>query len=389
MSRRIAVLTGTRAEYGLLYWTMRELQERGADLKLIVTGSHLSAAHGHTVSQIEADGFPISAKVDMHLGKNDHPAELTRAMGRCMQGMADALEKISPEIAVILGDRYEMLAAASACAMLKIPIAHIHGGEVTEGALDESIRHAITKLSYWHFATADAYAKRIVQMGENPAHVFSMGAPGIDNIAKLPLLSRQALEKELAIILTPPLLLLTYHPETLSSTAPEAQLGEVLKALESFPDATLVITGANADSGGQAINHLLQKFADKRPRTLFRASFGSLLYLSAMKHCGVVVGNSSSGMIETPTLGRATVNIGERQKGRLRTPGVIDCACESQAIIAALKKALSSAFQASLTPSSLFGTPGSVGMAIAEKLSTLAIPPSPTKSFFDIGSGKA
>jgi UDP-hydrolysing UDP-N-acetyl-D-glucosamine 2-epimerase len=324
----------------------------------------------------------------MRLGNDDHPAELTRAMGRCMIGMADALEKIKPEVAVILGDRYEMLAAASACAMLKIPIAHIHGGEVTEGALDESIRHAITKLSYWHFATAQPYADRIVQMGENPAHVFSVGAPGIDNIVKLPLLSRDALEKELGITLTPPMLLFTYHPETLSSIAPETQLASVLKALEAFSDATLVITGANADSGGQVINHILQDFAAKRPHTVFRASFGSLLYLSAMKACDVVVGNSSSGMIETPTMGRATVNIGERQKGRLRAPTVIDCICEPDAIIAALEKSLSPAFSASLKPSPLFGNPGSVGHAIAEKCCTLAIPPSPSKSFFDISTGK-
>jgi UDP-N-acetylglucosamine 2-epimerase (non-hydrolysing) len=379
MARKIAVITGTRAEYGLLYWTMRELQQQHADLQLVVTGTHLSELHGYTLSQIEKDGFPVAARIDMQLGGNDQPADLTRAMARCMAGMADALEKLKPDLVVILGDRYEMLAAASACAMLSVPIAHIHGGEVTEGALDESIRHAITKLSYWHFATAEPYAQRIIQMGENPSHVFTVGAPGIDNIAKLPLLSRERLEQELGIPLQSPVLLLTYHPETLCPTPPQAQLAEVLAALGAFPHATLLVTGANADSGGRAINAVLSQFTHVRPHTVFRPSLGSLLYLSAMKHCDVVVGNSSSGMIETPSMGGVTVNIGDRQKGRLRTPNVIDCACESHAIENAIRQALQ--LQRGVSP--LFGTPGHVAPAIAARLLSLPIPLTPAKPFFD------
>jgi len=380
--RKIAVITGTRAEYGLLYWTLRELQERNANVQLVVTGAHLSPDHGMTVKQIEADGWPIAARVDMQL-TSDKPVDLARSMGLAVSGIAEALDKLKPDIAVILGDRYEMLAAASAAAMLDIPIAHIHGGEVTEGAVDELIRHAITKLSYWHFPPYEKAEKRILQLGEEPSRVFMVGAPGIDNLVRLPLLTREALEKELGIPLAPPVILFTYHPETLSVMAVEEQVAIVESALSKFPDATLLITGANADTGGRIINAALQKFAKARARTLFRMSFGSLLYLSAMKHAHVVAGNSSSAMIETPVLGRATVNIGDRQAGRLRSPGVIDCRCEENEIVQSIRRALSDEFQQNIRPSSLFGEPGEVGKKIAELLCTLTIPPSLRKPFCD------
>jgi len=368
--RKIAIITGTRAEYGLLYWTMRELQERGAELQLIVTGAHLSPDHGMTVKQIEADGWIVAAKVDMKLS-SDQPLQLARSMGTGLSGIAEALDRLKPDIAVILGDRYEMLAVASAAAILHIPIAHIHGGEETEGAQDNAWRHAITKLSYWHFPPYEKARQRIVQMGENPAHVFTVGAPGIDNIAKLPLLSKSDLEKEFGISLISPVLLLTYHPEELSGIPVEQQIHMVLAALEAFPDATLLITGANADTGGRVINTILQSFAAKRPRTFFRMSYGSLLYLSAIKHCDVVVGNSSSAMLEAPTLGKTTVNIGDRQKGRLRLPSIIDCACDKEAITQAIRLALSPEFQKNTKPSNPFGTPGEVAGNIAQKLLSL------------------
>lgn len=381
MSRKIAVITGTRAEYGLLKWTMKELLARGVELQLIVTGAHLSPAHGMTVRDIEADRFAIAARVDMQFS-GDSPVELAAAMGHALSGVAESLATLKPDLVVILGDRYEMLAAASAAAMLSIPIAHIHGGEVTVGALDESLRHAITKLSYWHFATAEPYAQRIVQLGEAPERVFTAGAPGIDNIVRLPLLSREALEKELGIALKPPVILFTYHPETLSTLSPQQQINRVLSALEKFPDATLIITGANADSGGRAINAALEAFSQSRKNTLFKLSFGSLLYLSAMKQCDVVVGNSSSAMIEAPTLGKVSVNIGARQEGRLRVESIIDCPLETTAIASAIQTALST----KPTPSPLFGKPGQVAVNIAEKLVSLPLPATPKKPFYDIHS---
>ena len=380
--RKITVVTGTRAEYGLLYWIMRELQQRGAELQLIVTGAHLSPDHGMTVKQIEADGWDIAARVDMQL-TSDAPQDLVRSMGLCISGMGEALARLKPDMAVILGDRYEMLAAASAAAMLHIPIAHLHGGEVTEGAIDESIRHAITKLSYWHFPPYVKASQRIIQMGEDPAHVFTLGSPGIDNIAKLPLFSRGDLEKELGIALTSPVILCVYHPETLGAITVEQQIAAIIGGLQSFPEATLIISGANADEGGRAINTALESFAARRERSVFRVSFGSLLYLSAMRASDVVAGNSSSGVIEVPVMGRATVNIGDRQKGRLRPPNIIDCACETNAITSAIKHALSPEFQQALKPIDWYGVPGEVSAAIAQKLLSLEIPAVLRKTFHE------
>ena len=383
MSRRIAIITGTRAEYGLLYWAMHELQSRGVDVQLIVTGAHLSSDHGMTVKQIEADGWKIADKVDMQL-TSDLPVAIARSMGRAVSGIAEALDRIKPDIAVILGDRYEMLAAATAATIVHVPVAHLNGGEVTEGAMDDSIRHAITKLSYWHFPSTEVYAKRIIQLGEEPSRVFVVGSSGIDNMARLKLLSREELATKLDVPLDSPVILFTYHPETLSTISVEQQIATVIASLEKFPNATLLLTGANADAGGREINKALQSFATNRPRTLFRMSFGSLLYLSAMRVADVVVGNSSSGIIETPALGKPTVDIGARQAGRIKAPSVISCECTVDAIMASITKALSPEFQQSLTPSKLFGVPGKVSTRIAEHLATLEIPTSLRKPFHDV-----
>lgn len=382
--RKIAVITGTRAEYGLLYWTMKELQQRdNVTLQLIVTGAHLSHAHGYTVKQIEKDGFTIDARVDMQLGE-DTALDITRSMGLCIEGVAKALADLAPDMVVILGDRYEMLAAASAALMLMIPIAHMHGGEVTQGAIDESIRHAITKMSYWHFATAEAYAQRILQLGEDKNRVFVSGAPGIDNIARLPLLSREDLEKTVGIPLVSPILLCTFHPETLSPQPVAEQIEQFTQALHAFPNATLIITGANADTGGKFINNSLQQFVHQHPNSVLHASLGSLNYLSAMKYADVIVGNSSSGMIEAPALGKVTVNIGDRQKGRIRTAGIIDCACDQKAIVAAIQKAIGGDFRNNIGISKAFGIPGSVAIFVADSLASLSIPARPNKAFHDL-----
>lgn len=383
MSRKIAVISGTRAEYGLLRSTMRALQEKGAQLQLVVTGAHLSADHGMTVSQIEKDGFDIAARVDMQLTSDDDVA-LAKSMGTGLGGMAEALAELKPDLAVILGDRYEMLSAAAAATMLHIPIAHIHGGEITEGAVDESIRHAITKLSYWHFASAEAYAKRIVQLGEAPERVFTVGAPGIDNMAQLELLPKELLAEALGLTLDKPFMLFTYHPETLSEQSTDEQISQVVSALAQQTDGTIIMTGANADAGGRKINDALQTLAQQHAHMHFYMSLGSLRYLSAMQACDVVIGNSSSGMIEAPVMGKAVVNIGNRQAGRMRTPAVIDCASDTAAIGAALQKALSDAFRQSIKPSRAFGTPGQVGCRIAQTLQEVNIPPSLRKLFYDM-----
>jgi UDP-hydrolysing UDP-N-acetyl-D-glucosamine 2-epimerase len=382
MSRKIAVITGTRAEYGLLYWTIKELQQRGAQVGLVVTGTHLSPAHGMTVKAIEADGFPIVARVDMQLA-DDSKVGIAQSASLALGGIAKALTDWNADIAVILGDRYEMLAAAMAAALVGVPVAHLHGGEQTEGALDESLRHAITKLSYWHFASAEPYAKRIVQMGEAPERVYHVGATGIDSLARLKLMGKEELEASLGLPLGKPLLLVTYHPETLAVLPVRGQVEELLAALQAFPEATLIFTGANADAGGGEVNQRLQEFAAARGNALFEHSLGMQRYLSAMQLADAVVGNSSSGVIEAPSMGRATVNIGDRQRGRLRAPTVLDCACEKGAIVSALRKALAPEFQAALAPQELFGKPGSVAPAIAQLLCEVEVPKTLRKPFFD------
>ena len=377
MSKVIAIITGTRAEYGLLSGISRELREQGAQVKLIVTGAHLSAAHGMTITHIEE---PIAAKIDMQL-EADTPLALAQATGRATSGIATALIACQPELVVILGDRYEMLAAATAAFMLHLPIAHIHGGEVTEGAMDESIRHAITKLSTWHFASAAPHAARIHQLGEDPTHIFTLGAPGLDALAQSPI-PRAELERDLGIAFKNPTALFTYHPETLSPLSIDSQIATILAVLSVRSDITWLITGANADAGGRAINHALAQFAQDHGNAVFYTSLAKR-YVSALRECDIVVGNSSSALIEAPALGKIAVNIGDRQKGRLRAPTVLDCPCDTAQILATLEKALDPATQKSAQPSDLFGTPGTISAAIARALLYLPIQQHRQKIFHD------
>ncbi len=335
-----------------------------------------------TMNQIEEDGLNIAARIPLPLGNSTR--DMARATAAALEGVTEALHALKPHLVVILGDRYEMLGAASAAALLGIPVAHIHGGEVTEGAIDESIRHAITKLSYWHFAAADAYAKRIAQLGEDASRIFTVGAPGIDQTLHIPVMTRSALAEELDIPLTAPLILCTYHPETLAEISIDAQLGALINALDQFPNATIIITGANADAGGQAVNARLQAYAAEKPNTLFRMSLGSRLYFNAMRYADVVLGNSSSGVIEAPVLGRASVNIGSRQAGRIRADTIIDCANDAASIRDGITRALSPEFKERLTPQTLFGIPGKVAPAIARTLMTQEIPASLRKAFHDL-----
>ena len=345
MERKICVVTGTRAEYGILYWLMKEIQNDDAlVLQVIVTGAHLSPEFGLTYKTIENDGFHIDEKVEMLLS-SDTPVGVTKSMGMALIGFADAFARLSPDIVVVLGDRFEILAAAEAALVANIPIAHIHGGEITEGSIDDSIRHAITKMAHLHFVAAPEYRNRVIQMGENPEHVYEVGAVGIDNIVKTPLMSLNELEHSLQFSLGEKFFLVTYHPITVESARRSDALQNLFDALDAFPDYHILITKSNSDAGGREINRQMDAYAAARKgRVSCHASLGQLHYLSAMKYAAAVVGNSSSGLLEAPVLKTPTVNIGARQKGRLRYPSVMDCSEEMETIVDALRKVVSVEF---------------------------------------------
>lgn len=339
--RRIAFFTSTRAEYGLLRPVMAEVATRpNLALQIIASGTHLSDAHGATWREIVADGFQIDARVEMAVAADDGEGTALSA-AQVLSGVACALSRLKPDVLVLLGDRYELLAAAQAAVLSRVPIAHVHGGEATEGAIDESIRHAITKLSHWHFAAAEPYAERIRQMGEAQARVWNVGAPAMDNIAALDLMPKDALEAFLGMKLRSPAFLVTYHPVTLEDDGGLAAMQALLTALDVH-SASIVITGANADPGSHAIRASLQAFADDRPnRVVLVESLGARRYLSLMHYVDAVVGNSSSGLLEAPAVGVPTVDIGPRQQGRLRAPSVLHCGESAAEIRQALDTALS------------------------------------------------
>lgn len=349
MTRTIAVVTGSRADYGLLFWLLRDIaDDADLTLRLIVTGAHLEPRFGHTVDVLEADGFTVHVRVPMHL-EDDTAAGVARSMAAALPGLADALTNLAPDVVVLLGDRYEMLCAATAAMLTRTPIAHIHGGETTEGAMDEGMRHAITKLSHLHFAAAEPYAKRIRQMGEARSRVFTVGAPGLDHLTRTPLLDRGALTAALGFDLAPPLLLVTYHPATLAEGDPAAPVYAMLAALDARPGARVVFTGVNADPGHDRIAAAVHAYvAARAERTLLVESLGTQRYLSLLRAADAVLGNSSSGIIEAPALGTPTVDIGPRQRGRLKARSVTSCGDSREEIAAALARALDPAFRADL-----------------------------------------
>lgn len=381
--RKICVVTGSRAEYGQLYWLMKEIEaDAELQLQIIATGMHLSPEFGLTYRQIEADGFTIDAKVEMLLSA-DTTVGIAKSMGLGVIGFADALDRIKPDILIVLGDRFEILAAAQAAMVSRIPIAHIHGGETTEGAFDEGIRHAITKMAEWHFVAAEPYRKRVVQLGEAPDRVFNFGAPGLDHLQHLNRMDRIALEKSLAILLNSPTFLITYHPATLGQQEPVTAMNELLAALNEFSDATVIFTYPNADTGGRAlIERIDQWVATNKHRAKVFVSLGQHRYLSLMREADVIIGNSSSGLTEAPALKKATVNIGDRQKGRLKAASIIDASEERNLIVAAINKALSEEFRAGLpSTKSLYGS-GDVSRRIKDTLKTAVF--QTQKAFFDI-----
>lgn len=339
--RRICVVTGGRAEYGLLRWVMHDIRAApGLDLQLIVTGTHLEGRFGMTVGEIEADGFAIDARIALGLD-GDAPGDAARAMARCLTGMAEALDRLSPDIVLVLGDRYEILAAAEAAVLYRIPVAHIAGGDITEGAFDDSIRHALTKLSAIHLVTHDDAARRVAQMGEDPGRIHIVGSPGLDHLARTTLLDRSGLEAALGAPLGDQNLLVTFHPVTLAGDRGLGEFEAVLAGLDGLPrDIVKWVTRPNADPGHLGIEGLLDRWAAGRPDVHVFASLGQTRYLSLMAQVDAVVGNSSSGLYEAPSLRVPTVNVGDRQKGRLAAASVIHCEPEAKAVVRAIRAAL-------------------------------------------------
>jgi UDP-hydrolysing UDP-N-acetyl-D-glucosamine 2-epimerase len=334
-------VTGSRAEYGLLSAVMKEIKEDPAfTLQVIATGSHLSPEFGLTYREIEKDGFSIDARVEMLLS-SDTPVGITKSLGVGVIGFADALHALKPDLLMLLGDRFEILAAAQAALVAKIPVAHIAGGDTSEGAYDEGIRHSITKMSHLHFVTNKASAQRVRQLGENPEHIYTVGSPGVDVIKRITLFDREKLETELGFTFRKRNFLVTFHPATLDSQPACTQFKELLTALDTLGNDTgIIFTMPNADTDGRLIIGMIEEYAALRPHVKAYASMGQVRYLSAMAEVDAVVGNSSSGLYEAPSFKKPTVNIGERQKGRLQASSIINCRPESSDIARAINEAL-------------------------------------------------
>lgn len=339
--RRICVFTAARSEFGQLLGLMRCIaDDPELELRLLVSGAHLSAAHGHTVDEIIAAGFRPDEEIEI-LSPGDGPADVCAAMGRAMTGYGPALLRMRPDIFLVLGDRYETLCAAAAAQVCRIPLAHVHGGETTLGAMDDAFRHAITKLAHLHFTACAAYRRRVIQMGEPPDRVYDVGALALDGIHEEPTRSPSELGREIGFDLSEGYLVVTFHPATLDPTPAEVQFAELLAALDTFPLRRVLFTKANADPQGRRINDMIDRYVARDPsRCHGVASLGRTRYLSAVRGAAAVVGNSSSGMLEAPALGTPSVNIGSRQEGRLRVPGIIDCVPSAAAIAAAIRRAL-------------------------------------------------
>ncbi len=347
----IGVVTATRAEYGILTPLLKRIiEDDGFELDLFVTGTHLSEKHGMTVSQIEKDGFEIDHRISI-LEDGNAPYDISVTMSNALRKFADVFRSEKPDMLIILGDRTEILGIAAAAMNEHIPIAHIHGGEVTEGAVDDCIRHSLTKMSYLHFASTEEYRHRIIQLGESPDRVFNVGALSTENILNVPLMDEQEIRTQIGIPKETPYAVVTFHPVTLENNTVIAQMNELCKAMDSRKDVFYVITASNADAGGNEINDIWAEYVKTRENAVMVDTLGMLRYLSAVKYAKFVLGNSSSGIIEAPVLGTLTVNIGDRQKGRISADTIINCNCKSSEIMAAIVEALGS----NKTPSRIYG----------------------------------
>ena len=386
MSRKVCIVTGTRAEWGLLSGIARQLNMcSDIDLQIIATNMHLSDRHGHTIDEIIQEGFKVSAQVPM-LDDANSDCDTVRSMAKCMHGMAEAFDNLRPHIVVLLGDRFEMLAVATAATIMRIPIVHLHGGEISEGAIDDSMRHAITKLSALHLTSTEEYRQRVIQMGENPERVINTGAIGVYNVMNVTTMTLEQLRESLDFEIDHNTLLVTLHPATLDTTPIRIRCQALLNALDCFPNNKLLITYPNNDPDGMIIIEMIEQYARLHPtRVKLIPSLGLTRYMSALKYVAAVVGNSSSGIIEVPSMGIPTVNIGCRQKGRIAATSVIDCEPDTDSIVQAITKALSNDFKAQAQKTvNPYYRPDTLQL-IVKAIATTPIETLHTKHFHDIG----
>ena len=382
--RKICIITGTRAEYGLLRWVMQGIKDDPElRLQIIATGMHLSPEFGLTYQVIERDGFKIDRKVEM-LTSSDTPVGIAKSMGLGLIGFADALNELKPDLIVVLGDRFEIFSAVSAALVARIPVAHIHGGESTEGLVDEAIRHSITKMSHLHFVATDVYRRRVIQLGEQSDKVFLVGGLGIDNIKHLQLLGRAELENSIDFKLGSKNLLITFHPVTLETSTAENQLEELLSALTELKDTKLIFTLPNADTDSRSLIKMVKSFVAQNPNACAHASLGQLRYLSCIAQVDGVVGNSSSGLLEVPSFQKGTINIGDRQRGRLGARSVINCEPTRKSIGAALRRLYSTNFQAALQQVTNPYGKGGASKAILSTIKAVSLDGIVKKQFYDV-----
>lgn len=384
--RKICFVTGTRADYGIMSRLMRAVADDSrAELQIIATNMHLSPEFGLTWREIEADGFSIDRKVEMLLSA-DTPSATVKSMGLAQIGLADAFSELCPDLVVILGDRYEMLAAASAALIFGIPVAHLHGGEITEGAYDDSIRHAVTKLSYLHFTSTEEYRARVIRMGEEPSRVICSGALGVDNILSEPVMPLSELSESLGFDLGPSFLLVTFHPVTREPGQAGAQMQALLDALSAVCGThRILFTMPNSDAGGRLISSMVSRWVSEHPgEAIAVKSLGKKRYYSALAHCAAVVGNSSSGLIEAPSFRKPTLNIGNRQKGRTAGNTVVSCPADADSVSAGLARVLSPEFAAFVVAEGYnpYQRPDTLSV-ICEALVTAPLPSGAVKSFYD------
>ncbi len=381
---KLCVVTGTRAEYGLLYWLMKGIEsDPELQLQLVVTGMHLSPEFGLTYKEIEKE-FTIDKKIEILLS-SDTPIGISKAMGLAQISFAEAYEELKPDLLIVLGDRYETFAAASAAMIACIPIAHLHGGETTEGAFDEAMRHSITKMSHLHFTGTEEYRRRVIQLGEQPDRVFAVGGMGVENIRRLSLLDKTEFEKSIGFKLAERNLLVTFHPVTLEGATAETQFAELLAALDKLPDTHLIFTKANSDTAGRIINQMIDNYVSAKPyKAVAFTSLGQLRYLSALQYVDAMIGNSSSGLAEAPSFRIGTINIGDRQKGRTKALSVIDCEPHQESISKALTKLYTKEFQALLPRTKNPYGEGCPSNEIIDVLKKIELEKVIKKVFFDI-----
>jgi GDP/UDP-N,N'-diacetylbacillosamine 2-epimerase (hydrolysing) len=384
LKRKISVVTGGRAEYGLMKKLMGLINEdENLILSTIVTGSHLSKDFGFTFQEIERDGFTINREIEI-LDTSDTKTDTARAMSKALLGISEALAAEEPDILVLVGDRYEIFAAAIAAHILKLPIAHVHGGEITAGAQDDAFRHSITKLSQLHFVAAEEYRRRVIQLGESNDRIFMVGGLGVDSIEDIGIIPREELENLLGAQFRSRNLLVTFHPSTLEKEDPGNQFEILLKCLTKLNDTTLVFTLPNADSGSLKLISMVKDFVAEKPNAYWFESLGQSIYYSCLAHFDGVVGNSSSGLLEMPSFKKATINIGNRQKGRLRSTSVIDVSCVEEEITEALFRIESSEFKTILEKSiNPYGS-GGASSAILDVLKNVKLDRLMEKNFVDL-----